>query len=168
MLLESKTNWSLDFTSRNEKPTVMVLLCLSRFLFGCSVVPGLDWTGLDMYQMWCTSLECLTSNIVSDADESHHSLFPQVSGARYHPSVQSERQQKQFQVSDSVDASGRSSAHIGRSRIWNRILDSCFDNSDRRQYGRGLMGRAFGRSFKENVRKEKDVSKAFFLLLHCL
>lgn len=92
-------------------------------------------------------------------------LYVQVSGARYHPSVQSERQQKQFQVSDSVDASGRSSAHIGRSRIWNRILDSCFDNSDRRQYGRGLFGRAFGRRFRESVRQEKDVSR---IVTYCI
>ncbi|XP_068251140.1 inactive rhomboid protein 1-like isoform X2 [Palaemon carinicauda] len=82
-----------------------------------------------------------------------------VRGARYHhPSVQ-EWQRPAIQVSDSVDASGRSSAHIGRSRIWNRILDSCFDNSDRRQYGRGLVGRLFKRTFKESVRKEKDIKK---------
>ncbi|XP_042216308.1 inactive rhomboid protein 1-like isoform X4 [Homarus americanus] len=82
----------------------------------------------------------------------------EVGGARYHPSVQ-EWQRPAVQVSDSVDASGRSSAHIGRSRIWNRILDSCFDNSDRRQYGRGIMGRIFRRTFKESVKKDKDVKK---------
>lgn len=82
-------------------------------------------------------------------------------GARYHPSVQ-EWQRPPVQVSDSVDASGRSSAHIGRSRIWNRILDSCFDNSDRREYGRGIAGQIFRRTFKESVRKEKDVSCIMF------
>ncbi|XP_045595914.1 inactive rhomboid protein 1 isoform X1 [Procambarus clarkii] len=79
----------------------------------------------------------------------------EVGGGRYHPSVQ----EWQRPVSDSVDASGRSSAHIGRSRIWNRILDSCFDNSDRRQYGRGIAGRIFRRTFKESVRKDKEVKK---------
>lgn len=83
-------------------------------------------------------------------------LYCQVGGARYHPSVQ-EWQRPPVQISDSVDASGRSSAHIGRSRIWNRILDSCFDNSDRREYGRGIAGQIFRRTFKESVRKEKDV-----------
>lgn len=82
----------------------------------------------------------------------------EVGGARYHPSVQ-EWQRPPVQVSDSVDASGRSSAHIGRSRIWNRILDSCFDNSDRREYGRGIAGQIFRRTFKESVRKEKDIKK---------
>lgn len=84
-------------------------------------------------------------------------FFIQVGGGRYHPSVQ-EWQRPAIQVSDSVDASGRSSAHIGRSRIWNRILDSCFDNSDRRQYGSGIAGRIFRRTFKESLRREKDVS----------
>ena len=48
--------------------------------------------------------------------------------------------------SDSVDlaSSGRLEARVGRSRIWKRILDHCFDNSDRRQYGMGVTGRVFG------------------------
>ncbi|KAK4293054.1 hypothetical protein Pmani_034216 [Petrolisthes manimaculis] len=79
-----------------------------------------------------------------------------VGGSRYHPSVQ-EWQRPAVPVSDSVDASGRSSSHIGRSRIWSRILDSCFDNSDRRQYGRGVTGKLFRRTFRESVRKEKNV-----------
>ncbi|KAK8395160.1 hypothetical protein O3P69_006125 [Scylla paramamosain] len=119
---------------------------------------------VDHYNMESLSNEVFFDSKVSGSPEvgagtSSYDSSKEVSGARYHPSVQSERQQKQFQVSDSVDASGRSSAHIGRSRIWNRILDSCFDNSDRRQYGRGLLGRAFGRRFRENVRQEKDVRK---------
>ncbi|MPC31439.1 Inactive rhomboid protein 1 [Portunus trituberculatus] len=116
---------------------------------------------VDHYNMESLSNEVFFDSKVSGSPEvgagtSSYDSSKEVSGARYHPSVQSERQQKQFQVSDSVDASGRSSAHIGRSRIWNRILDSCFDNSDRRQYGRGLLGRAFGRRFRESVRQEKD------------
>ncbi|KAG0720207.1 Inactive rhomboid protein 1 [Chionoecetes opilio] len=119
---------------------------------------------VDHYTMEALSNEVFFDSKVSGSPEvgagsSSYDSSKEVSGARYHPSVQSERQQKQFQVSDSVDASGRSSAHIGRSRIWNRILDSCFDNSDRRQYGRGMFGRAFGRRFRDNVRHEKDVRK---------
>ncbi|XP_071512963.1 inactive rhomboid protein 1 isoform X2 [Panulirus ornatus] len=89
---------------------------------------------------------------------SSYDTSKEVGGGRYHPSVQ-EWQRPAIQVSDSVDASGRSSAHIGRSRIWNRILDSCFDNSDRRQYGSGIAGRIFRRTFKESLRREKDVKK---------
>lgn len=33
---------------------------------------------------------------------------------------------------------------IGLSRIWSRFLDRIFDNSDRRQYGMGVVGRVFG------------------------
>ncbi|KAF2343962.1 hypothetical protein FHG87_025282, partial [Trinorchestia longiramus] len=47
-----------------------------------------------------------------------------------------------------ASSSGRLEARVGRSRIWKRILDHCFDNSDRRQYGMGLTGRLFGRSFR--------------------
>lgn len=31
--------------------------------------------------------------------------------------------------------------NIGMSRIWGRVLDRAFDNSDRRQYGMGFIGR---------------------------
>ncbi len=40
------------------------------------------------------------------------------------------------------------SSDVGASRIWNRLLDAAFDNSDRRKHGMGAMGRALrgGRS----------------------
>lgn len=31
--------------------------------------------------------------------------------------------------------------NIGMGRIWGRVLDRAFDNSDRRQYGMGFIGR---------------------------
>lgn len=31
--------------------------------------------------------------------------------------------------------------NIGIGRIWGRVLDRAFDNSDRRQYGMGFIGR---------------------------
>jgi hypothetical protein len=33
------------------------------------------------------------------------------------------------------------SSEVGASRIWNHVLDRALDNSDRRQYGMGLVGR---------------------------
>lgn len=33
--------------------------------------------------------------------------------------------------------------NIGMSRIWGRVLDRAFDNSDRRQYGMGFFGKLF-------------------------
>ncbi|CAL4066401.1 unnamed protein product [Meganyctiphanes norvegica] len=82
-------------------------------------------------------------------------------GGRYHPSVQHEWQRPAVGATtgsgggtDTADASGRAEAHIGRSRIWTRILDSCFDNSNRRQYGMGMAGRIFKRSLKREKVKE--------------
>jgi len=34
------------------------------------------------------------------------------------------------------------SSDVGASRIWNRLLDAAFDNSDRRKHGMGAVGRA--------------------------
>lgn len=34
------------------------------------------------------------------------------------------------------------SSDVGASRIWNRLLDAAFDNSDRRKHGMGALGRA--------------------------
>ncbi len=36
------------------------------------------------------------------------------------------------------------SSDVGASRIWNRLLDAAFDNSDRRKHGMGAIGRAIG------------------------
>lgn len=35
----------------------------------------------------------------------------------------------------------RMSSDVGASRIWNRLLDAAFDNSDRRKHGMGALGR---------------------------
>ena len=34
---------------------------------------------------------------------------------------------------------------VGASRIWNRLLDAAFDNSDRRKHGMGVLGRLVSR-----------------------
>ncbi|KAJ9581253.1 hypothetical protein L9F63_023579, partial [Diploptera punctata] len=44
-----------------------------------------------------------------------------------------------------------SGPEVGCSRIWSRVLDRVFDNSNRRQYGMGVVGRFFGRSMKRSV-----------------
>lgn len=38
--------------------------------------------------------------------------------------------------------------NIGMSRIWGRVLDRAFDNSDRRQYGMGIIGKLFRYLYK--------------------
>ena len=38
----------------------------------------------------------------------------------------------------------RMSSDVGASRIWNRLLDAAFDNSDRRKHGMGVVGRLVG------------------------
>ncbi|KAK7574159.1 hypothetical protein V9T40_011350 [Parthenolecanium corni] len=48
---------------------------------------------------------------------------------------------------------------IGLSRIWSRFLDRIFDNSDRRQYGMGVVGRVFGRSIKRSVVNREPVKE---------
>lgn len=37
------------------------------------------------------------------------------------------------------------SSDVGASRIWNRLLDAAFDNSDRRKHGMGIVGRVLSR-----------------------
>ena len=62
------------------------------------------------------------------------------------------------QSTDSVDATGgRADSHIGRSRIWRRILDHCFDNADRRQYGMNFAGRLLGQTFDRTIMKKEQV-----------
>ncbi|QQP53244.1 Uncharacterized protein FKW44_005654, partial [Caligus rogercresseyi] len=39
----------------------------------------------------------------------------------------------------------RMSSDVGASRIWNRLLDAAFDNSDRRKHGMGVVGRLLHR-----------------------
>jgi hypothetical protein len=50
-----------------------------------------------------------------------------------------------------------SGPEVGCSRIWSRVLDRVFDNSNRRQYGMGVLGRCFGRSMKHSVTNKKFV-----------
>ncbi|XP_076041642.1 rhomboid-5 isoform X2 [Oratosquilla oratoria] len=78
-------------------------------------------------------------------------------GGHYHSGVQEWQRQSTSHIDDSVDAAGRADTRVGRSRIWTRILDRCFDNSDRRQYGMGLVGRMFRRSLKQSVLRKKEV-----------
>ncbi|TRY68543.1 hypothetical protein TCAL_07253 [Tigriopus californicus] len=42
---------------------------------------------------------------------------------------------------DAPDLPPRMSSDVGASRIWNRLLDAAFDNSDRRKHGMGVVGR---------------------------
>lgn len=84
------------------------------------------------------------------------------SSSRYHPSVQGQWKLADVvqQVTGTADAdggSGRGSARIGRCRIWRRILDHCFDNSDRRQYGMGVFGKYCKRSLRREVFRDVDV-----------
>ncbi|KDR07543.1 inactive rhomboid protein 1 isoform X2 [Zootermopsis nevadensis] len=55
--------------------------------------------------------------------------------------------------------SSSSGPEVGCSRIWSRVLDRVFDNSDRRQYGMGVVGRLFGRSIKRSVTDRKAVKE---------
>lgn len=50
-----------------------------------------------------------------------------------------------------------SGPEVGCSRIWSRVLDRVFDNSNRRQYGMGVVGRFFGHSMKRSVTNRKAV-----------
>ncbi|XP_065339664.1 inactive rhomboid protein 1 isoform X2 [Cloeon dipterum] len=43
------------------------------------------------------------------------------------------------------------SPEVGASRIWSHVLDRALDNSDRRQYGMGFVGRMLRRSRKRSV-----------------
>ncbi|XP_039290855.1 inactive rhomboid protein 1 isoform X2 [Nilaparvata lugens] len=47
--------------------------------------------------------------------------------------------------------------HFGASRIHGQILDTATDNSNRRQYGMGVVGRFFGRSLKRSVMNREPV-----------
>ncbi|KAL3274381.1 hypothetical protein HHI36_015779 [Cryptolaemus montrouzieri] len=47
---------------------------------------------------------------------------------------------------------------VGKSRISN-CLDNLLDNSDRRQYGMGWVGRMFGRTFKKSVAYDENIQE---------
>ncbi|KAG1695763.1 Inactive rhomboid protein 1 [Nymphon striatum] len=44
----------------------------------------------------------------------------------------------------------RDGPEVGFKRIWTRLLDRAFDNSDRRQYGMGIVGRFLRRKFRKD------------------
>ncbi|XP_032674700.1 inactive rhomboid protein 1 isoform X4 [Odontomachus brunneus] len=47
----------------------------------------------------------------------------------------------------------------GATRISPSTIDRVFDNSNRRQYGMGIVGRFFGRSFRKSVARKPDIKK---------
>ncbi|XP_031837323.1 rhomboid-5 isoform X2 [Nomia melanderi] len=47
----------------------------------------------------------------------------------------------------------------GATRISPNTIDRIFDNSNRRQYGMGIVGRFFGRSFRKSVSQKPDVRR---------
>ncbi|KAJ8916104.1 hypothetical protein NQ315_004471, partial [Exocentrus adspersus] len=58
---------------------------------------------------------------------------------------------------DVVLRHGENRPSIGRSRILSNTLDHVLDNSDRRQYGMGWVGRMFGRSFRRSVTQDVKI-----------
>nr|CAD7424491.1 unnamed protein product [Timema monikensis] len=58
-----------------------------------------------------------------------------------------------------METASESGPEVGCSRIWSRVLDRVFDNSDRRTYGMGVMGRFFGRSIKRQVAAREDIQE---------
>uniref|UniRef100_A0A1B6BZ94 Peptidase S54 rhomboid domain-containing protein n=1 Tax=Clastoptera arizonana TaxID=38151 RepID=A0A1B6BZ94_9HEMI len=57
------------------------------------------------------------------------------------------------------DVNESTAEQVGMSRIWGRVLDRALDNSDRRQYGMGVVGRFFGRSLKRSVMNREPVKE---------
>ncbi|XP_063234424.1 inactive rhomboid protein 1 isoform X2 [Bacillus rossius redtenbacheri] len=58
-----------------------------------------------------------------------------------------------------METASESGPEVGCSRIWTRVLDRVFDNSDRRTYGMGVMGKFFGRSIKKRVAARQDIKE---------
>lgn len=59
----------------------------------------------------------------------------------YKKSHQSFRRYSSWQRNPSRKVEDDHMPNIGMGRIWGRVLDRAFDNSDRRQYGMGFIGR---------------------------
>ncbi|KAL6253976.1 hypothetical protein P5V15_015828 [Pogonomyrmex californicus] len=53
----------------------------------------------------------------------------------------------------------RSREIAGATRISRSTIDRVFDNSNRRRYGMGIVGRFFGRSFRKSVAHKPDIKK---------
>ncbi|KAB0792456.1 hypothetical protein PPYR_14415 [Photinus pyralis] len=58
-----------------------------------------------------------------------------------------------------VRTRGEHRKDVGGSRIFSSLLDSVLDNSDRRQYGMGWVGRMFGRSMRRSVQQDEDIQQ---------
>ncbi|XP_056629627.1 inactive rhomboid protein 2 isoform X1 [Diorhabda sublineata] len=54
---------------------------------------------------------------------------------------------------------GENRPSIGRTRILSSNLDRVLDNSDRRQYGMGWVGRMFGHSFRKSVTQDARIQE---------
>ncbi|XP_058809114.1 inactive rhomboid protein 1 isoform X2 [Phymastichus coffea] len=77
-------------------------------------------------------------------------------------SRQEQQQQQQehvypIHIADNVGL--RTKAAFGGKRISPSTIDRVFDNSNRRQYGMGIVGRFFGRSFRKSVAQQPDVRR---------
>lgn len=53
----------------------------------------------------------------------------------------------------------RMGSDVGASRIWNRLLDAAFDNSDRRKHGMGYLGRMMTRRRRAKRRAPESSRK---------
>lgn len=47
---------------------------------------------------------------------------------------------------------------VGLGRIWNKIMDKAFDNSDRRKFGIGILGQCLNRKWRRD-RIDSDVKE---------
>ncbi|KAG8224903.1 hypothetical protein J437_LFUL006261 [Ladona fulva] len=61
------------------------------------------------------------------------------------------------EASGTAATATEANAEVGMSRIWGFVLDRALDNSDRRQYGMGFVGRIFRRSMRRSVVEDKKV-----------
>ncbi|XP_034247424.1 inactive rhomboid protein 1 isoform X2 [Thrips palmi] len=85
---------------------------------------------------------------VGDAVDSNQSM-------PYH--FQHRDRQPKWARQNTFSSGDSSSREVGMSRIGNSFLERAFDNSDRRQYGMGVVGKLFGRSLKRSVARQPRV-----------
>ncbi|KAL0115580.1 hypothetical protein PUN28_010828 [Cardiocondyla obscurior] len=62
-------------------------------------------------------------------------------------------------VSQDEGTTSRGREVAGATRISRSTIDRVFDNSNRRRYGMGIVGRFFGRSFRKSVAHKPDIKK---------
>jgi len=77
----------------------------------------------------------------------------------YKKSHQSLRRYSSWQRNPSRRVEDDHMPNIGMGRIWGRVLDRAFDNSDRRQYGMGFIGRLCRRSVNKTIANRRDVKQ---------